>query len=236
MRVFGISDLHLSFSSNKPMDIFGGHWENHADKMRESWDALVQPNDIVLVPGDLSWALKLDEAELDLRWIAERPGTKVLVRGNHDYWWQSISKVRAAIGDTCIALQNNAHDFGDFVVAGSRCWSVPGGPEYTAKDEKIYRREVGRLELSLKEAEKIRDGRILIAALHYPPLKPGARETEFSKLLDRFNVDLVVYGHLHGRASHKSANTGRINGRDYHLLSCDYLNFKPVEIPLRRFG
>ena len=210
------------------MDIFGSHWRGHADKMREAWDRLVAPEDVVLCPGDLSWAMKLEEAKLDLDWIGDRPGLKILCRGNHDYWWSSISKVRAALPKSCIALQNDAYDLGPVVVAGSRCWSSPGALDYTEQDQKIYERECLRLKMSLEAAQKLAAERPIIAAVHYPPLTANHGPTGFSQLLEEFGVCLCVYGHLHGERSHRTAVQGMVNGIEYKMLSCDYLNFTPI--------
>jgi predicted phosphohydrolase len=227
MKIWGISDLHLSFASDKPMDIFGEHWHNHAQQMAEHWDKLITQEDIVLCPGDLSWAMKLEEARLDLEWIAQRPGLKILVKGNHDLWWNAIGKVRSAVGPSCVALQNDAYDSGDFVIAGSRCWSAPGSFDYTEHDEKIYLRELERLKMSLEVATKLADKRPIIAAIHYPPFTIKQENTKFADLLEQYNVRICVYGHLHGQKSFKYAFEGERNGILYMLLSCDYLNFKP---------
>ncbi|MEM7495007.1 MAG: metallophosphoesterase [Myxococcota bacterium] len=125
MRIWGISDLHLSFATPKPMDVFGSHWRGHAAKMRQAWDAQVAPRDVVLCPGDLSWAMHLRQAKADLQWIGQRPGHKILLRGNHDYWWGSVTQVRAALARGCTALQNNAVDVGAWVIAGARGWVAP---------------------------------------------------------------------------------------------------------------
>lgn len=227
MKIWGISDLHLSFQSDKPMDIFGDHWQNHADHMAAHWDALVDDNDVVLVPGDLSWAMKLDEAALDLAWIGARPGLKILVKGNHDLWWSSIGKVRAALHGSCIALQNDCYDIGPFVVAGSRCWTSPGSFDYTPHDEKIYERELGRLRLSLDKAVEIGQGKPILAAIHYPPFTVHQENTKFADLLQQYPVKICVYGHLHGERSFKYAFEGERHGITYMMLSCDYLKFKP---------
>jgi uncharacterized protein len=229
-RVFGISDLHLSFSSDKPMHVFGEHWRDHDRRMASTWDALVHDNDVVLCPGDLSWASTLEAAAKDLAWIGERPGTKVLTRGNHDHWWGPISKLRAALPAKMIALQNDATVFGDVVISGSRLWSCPGGLDYTDHDEKIYLREVTRLELSLQHARRIGGDRPLIAAIHYPPFTAKSGDTAFSALLEKFNVKLCVYGHLHGRRAHATAFEGERNGVQYRLIACDRLNFEPVQL------
>jgi predicted phosphohydrolase len=231
MVIYGISDLHLSFSTDKPMDVFGDHWVDHAGRMAEAWDALVGDDDVVLCPGDLSWAMKLDQASADLSWIGDRPGRlKVLGRGNHDYWWSAIGKVRKALPEGCVALQNDAVDLGDVVVAGSRCWAAPGGLDFSEADEKIYQRELGRLRLSLEAGRKLAGDRPLLAAIHYPPFGADGRETGFSKLLEEFAVDLCVYGHLHGRHAHRTAVEGEVRGVRYRLIACDYLGFRPVPL------
>jgi predicted phosphohydrolase len=227
MKIWGLSDLHLSFSSNKPMDIFGPQWQNHAQKMADFWDSLVSHDDIVLCPGDLSWAMKLEEARLDLEWIGKRPGLKILVKGNHDLWWSSISKLRSFIHPSCVALQNDAYDIGEFVIAGSRCWTAPGSFDYTEHDEKIYQRELERLKMSLDKAVSIAPGKKILAAIHYPPFTMNKENTKFADLLERYPVSICVYGHLHGEKSFRYAFEGERNGITYMLLSCDYLKFKP---------
>jgi len=231
VRIFGISDLHLSFSSDKPMDVFGDHWRGHADKMAATWDAMVGPDDVVLCPGDLSWAMKLEQAAPDLAWIGARPGRlKVLTRGNHDYWWSAIGKVRAALPTGVVALQNDALDLGDVVVCGSRLWTCPGALDWDSHDEKIYLREVERLRLSLEAGQKLAAGRPLIAAIHYPPFDKQQGATAYSSLLEEFGVVVCVYGHLHGRRAHRTAFEGLRGGVRYHLIACDHLNFSPIPV------
>jgi uncharacterized protein len=233
VAIYGISDLHLSFASDKPMDVFGPHWAGHAEKMAAAWDEMVGDDDVVLCPGDLSWAMKLEEAAQDLAWIAARKGRlKILCRGNHDYWWSAIGKVRKALPATLVALQNDAVDLGDVVVAGSRCWTSPGGLDFSPEDEKIYLREVQRLKLSLDEAKRLAAGRPLIAAIHYPPFAADkARSpTGFSTQIEEAGVKLCVYGHLHGRHAHRTAFVGARGGVEYRLIACDYLDFRPVKL------
>lgn len=231
MAIYGLSDLHLSFNSDKPMDVFGDHWKDHAEQMAAAWDARVGADDVVLCPGDLSWAMRLDEATTDLAWIGSRPGRlKVLGRGNHDYWWSAIGKVRAALPAGCVALQNDAVDLGDVVVAGSRCWAAPGALDWSQADEKIYNREVGRLRMSLEAAARLAAGRPVIAAIHYPPFTAAGRPTAFSELIEEHGVALCVYGHLHGRRAHRTAVEGEVRGVTYRLIACDHLGFSPVRV------
>lgn len=213
------------------MYIFGEHWRGHDVKMAASWDAQVKPDDVVLCPGDLSWAMKLEEASKDLAWIAARPGRiKVLTRGNHDYWWSGIGKVRKALPPTLHALQNDALDLGDVVVAGSRLWACPGALDFGADDEKIYLREVGRLRASLEAGRALAKGRPLLAAIHYPPFAAKKEATDFSRLLEEFQVQLCVYGHLHGARAHRTAFEGVRDGVTYRLIACDHLDFRPVQV------
>jgi uncharacterized protein len=231
MAIFGISDLHLSFSTDKPMHVFGEHWRGHDEKMAAAWDAMIGPDDVVLCPGDLSWAMTLPEAEKDLAWIAARTGRmKVLTRGNHDYWWSAIGKVRKALPASLVALQNDAVDLGDVVVCGSRLWACPGALDFGPDDEKIYLREIGRLRASLEAGQRMAAGRTLVAAIHYPPFSADRRDTEFSKLLEEFRVALCVYGHLHGKRAHRTAFEGERGGVHYRLIACDRLEFAPVKV------
>jgi predicted phosphohydrolase len=231
MAIFGISDLHLSFSTDKPMDVFGPHWRDHAARMAVAWDERVGPDDVVLCPGDLSWAMRLDEAEKDLSWIGARTGRlKVLGRGNHDYWWSAIGKVRAALPPSCVALQNDAVDVGDVVVCGSRLWSAPGGLDWSSADEKIYLREVSRLKLSLEIGKKLAGERPLVVAIHYPPFTARGEATAFSELIEASGVSLCVYGHLHGKHAHRTAVEGDVRGVRYRLIACDKLEFRPVQL------
>lgn len=228
MRCFAISDLHLSFNSNKPMDRFGEHWYKHWEKVERSWRERISDDDLVLLPGDHSWALKLEEAGEDLEFIQGLPGRKVLVRGNHDYWWQSLSKVRKRFPGLYF-LQNDAVRFGAAAICGTRGWDLPPTDGFAeAEDEKIYRRELERLKLGLEALDRTADYRI--AMLHYPPLFPYRRETEFTRLLQSYGVDICVYGHLHRSGGHKPFQ-GSQGGVNYYLVSCDMLDFEPLAIP-----
>lgn len=219
--VWAISDLHLP-ARQKPMDIFGPHWANHFERIREDWIANVRQEDIVLLPGDLSWAMYLEEALEDLQRIAELPGRKLLLRGNHDYWWSAIGRVRRSLPENAFALQNDSLLLDGLLFAGSRGWTIPAEPEGESDDARIYRRERQRLEMSLKSARAKSESAPLIVMMHYPPL--SETQTGFSDIIRQYGAQDVVYGHLHG-AGLAGAISGEIDGVRYHQVSCDGLNF-----------
>ena len=222
MAVYAISDLHLP-ARVKPMDVFGDHWKNHFERIQADWRARVREGDVVLLPGDLSWAMRLEEAVEDLDSIAALPGVKLLLRGNHDYWWSSIGRVRRALGEGTYAIQNDSMLIDGRLFAGSRGWVIPGPDAQEDDDMRIYRRERLRLEMSLKNA-RARDGQAPITVMmHYPPLTeelPG-----FSDILEAYGVEDCVYGHLHGAGLY-GAVRGERRGVRYHQVSCDGLGFK----------
>jgi len=195
--------------------------------VKKNWEALITEDDLVLIAGDISWAMHPEEAHIDLEWIHALPGTKVLIRGNHDYWWNGISKVRSALPPNCIAIQNDAFVFQDYAICGTRGWILPGHPKFTADDETIYLREIGRLKMSLERAAS--SDKPIIAMLHYPPCGQDGEDTGFTKLLEEYAVKVCVYGHLHG-AAHRFAFEGVKNGVKYQLVSADYVNFCPVVV------
>ncbi len=224
MRIFALGDPHLSLSTDKPMDIFGPNWDNHAARLEAAWRAAVQPEDAVLLPGDISWGMSLDEAKADLAFLAALPGTKVLLRGNHDYWWNSISKVRAALPGGMHAVQNDSLVLGGVAVLGTRGWVCPGSTLFDpAVDQKLYERELIRLELSLKSAQA---GMPKLCMLHYPPFNERRQQSGFTELLEAYGVERAVYGHLHGKAC-RNAFEGIRNGVEYTLCSADHLEFAP---------
>lgn len=229
-RIFALADLHLSSTGEKPMDVFGEAWRDHASRMAAAWDATVAPDDAVLLPGDLSWARDLEEAADDLAWIGARPGWKLLLKGNHDTWWKSAGKVRRALPGGCAILQNDAHDLGGTVVVGARGWTAPGDPHAAAGDEAVFARELERLRLSIADADR-RFGRASprIAMLHYPPLLEGRDPTEVVSVLRASGVGLCVYGHLHG-ADHALAVTGERDGIRYVFVAADAVAFTPVRV------
>ncbi len=234
MSLFAISDLHLSLGGEKPMDIFGERWENHHLKLRENWHRVVGRQDTVILGGDLSWALKLEEAAADLAFIHELPGRKIIFRGNHDYWWKSYAKVLNALPSSIHAVQNNYYAYGDLALCGTRGWTAPGGDNYTEQDRKIFQRELLRLEMSLERAWK--DGfSSLLVTLHYPPWNLRQEDTEFVDLLHRFGVKMCLYGHLHG-VDHQRALQGNKDGILYYFTASDYLDFTPLRLDLGLFS
>ena len=230
MKVFSISDLHLSINSNKPMDIFGPVWENYLEEIEASWDSLVSDDDIVLIPGDISWAMYLKDAVADLKYISHFKGKKVLLRGNHDYWWKSISELRRNLPENMYAVQNDAIKFENVIICGSRGWVVPETTHKSEEDEKIYKRELIRLELSLKEATTLRqDGDVLICLTHYPPFNSRHEDSDFTRLMEKYGVNKAVFGHLHSYDK-RQALTYSKNGIDYFLTSCDLVKNQLVRI------
>ena len=240
MRIFAIGDLHLPGGDKKPMDVFGAHWENHFERISEDWRKRVTEQDVVLIPGDISWAMQLDRALEDLRRIGTLPGRKLILRGNHDYWWSSLTQLRSNLPENMHAVQNDAYDAGDVVFCGTRVWTLPqpgsaetaDGPAGT-QDEKIYRREVMRLEMSLQAARRLAGERPVFAMMHYPPLLPeyARTGTEFTRLLTQYGVSRCVYGHLHGPSVQRGYN-GLYNGVQYDLVSCDALRFALKDVSL----
>lgn len=230
MRLFAIGDLHLPGGDDKPMDVFGPQWDRHFLRIRENWQKLVGDEDVVLIPGDISWAMQLEEARTDLEEIGSLPGRKIICKGNHDYWWNSISRVRSILPASMTALQHSAADLGSAVVCGTRGWLIPTGETpLDPQNEKISRREAERLRLALDAAKALADGRPLIVMMHYPPLLEAETDTLFTTVLEEYGVHTVVYGHLHGAGIQIGFN-GEHNGICYHLVSCDSINFCPKEI------
>ncbi len=226
MSIYAIADLHLSFHTPKPMDIFGAGWQNHPEKIAEAWRAKVQADDWVLLPGDFSWAMKPDEVHPDLAYLSNLPGSKVMIRGNHDYWWQTKAKMKQLLPPGVFALDRTAMAIPGFAIAGSRGWISPGSSVYEVEeDEKIYLRELSRLEASLEEASAF--DLPIMALLHYPPTNERHEPSGFTDLLERYGVRHCLYGHLHGE-SRRSALDGELRGVRYQLVSCDHLGFSPV--------
>jgi hypothetical protein len=215
------------------MDVFGPLWEDHEVRLARAWDALVGPEDTVLLAGDLSWGMNLEEARPDLDWIGGRPGRKLLLRGNHDFWWSSLSKVRQALPPGCDALQNDSHLVcGRLVVVGTRGWTYAEDPRSAPDDARVFRREMERFRLSVADADR-KFGRELprVALLHYPPWLEGRGPSPMVGLLKEAGIRHCVYGHLHGE-DHAFAIRGEREGIRFHFVAADAVGFTPVEIPV----
>jgi predicted phosphohydrolase len=229
MKIFAIADTHLSGDPpTKPMSIFGPHWEGHWDKIKTSWQQRVTDADTVLLAGDISWAMKLPDALVDLNAIASLPGRKIMIRGNHDYWWQTISKMNKAVNGKIEFLNNNFAVADDWAVCGSRGWLCPEDPLFRASDRPIFERELLRVEASLSAAHSAGFSHIILM-LHFPPFYAQRSEAGFAALIAKYNVELCIYGHLHSE-SIKNAVTGTINGTTYHLVACDALAFQVKQL------
>lgn len=228
MALYTISDLHLGFNVEKPMDIFGDKWKDHCEKIKTNWIAQIKEDDTVLIAGDISWSLKADDSKYDLDWIDALPGRKIISKGNHDYWWGSISKLNTLYENTKF-LQNNFYVYEDYAVCGTRGWICPGSDKFTIKDDKIFKRELIRLRLSLESAKKEGFNKFIVM-LHYPPTNEKFEESDIIKLLKEYNVEKVIYGHLHGPVLYGEVLNGNLDGIEYILTSADYLNFNPKRI------
>jgi predicted phosphohydrolase len=237
MRVIAIADLHLSLGDgiNKSMELFGGAWIGYVDRLRENWEYLVRPEDLVLIPGDISWALHLKDALPDLAWIDALPGKKLLLRGNHDLWWTSMKKMRG-LYPSIDFIQNDGwldpeHGIGIF---GSRGWLCPGDSEFRAEEDgRIYRRELIRLQMSLDDLKRRQKEAGLqniftICMTHYPPANPKNEESGFMDIIRSAGTDIAVYGHLHSEKAFGNGPQGCIDGTCFRLVSLDRLNAMPL--------
>lgn len=228
MSIYAIGDLHFSTAVNKPMDIFGDNWASHEEKIIESWKIQVKEEDIVLIVGDTSWAINMEQAEMDLNIIHELPGEKLYVKGNHDYWWTTVTKLNKLYDDMKF-LQNNFYECGEYVICGTRGWICPNDVKFDEDDEKIYKREAHRLKLSLDAAKKSKNNKIIVMT-HYPPTNDKLEDSLFTEIYEQYGVEKVIYGHLHGKESFKMGLKGERKGVEYILVSCDYTDFKLVKI------
>ena len=219
MAIFAMSDLHLPLGIDKPMDVFGSGWENYVERISENWKETVGEDDTVLISGDVSWATYLEEALPDFQFIESLPGRKLISKGNHDYWWTTATKLSAFLSEnhleTISFLHNNSVLADGYAICACRGWKSPFESDFSEEDKKIYQREMLRLGLSLKEGEKLSEKRIVM--MHYPP------DVGFAEILDEYNVEFCVYGHLHGRGAW---NKFLQSERDI-LVSADYLRFVP---------
>lgn len=234
MSIYVIGDLHLSFSTDKPMDIFGKNWENHSEKIKQSWIKQVTENDTVILPGDFSWATYLENTSNDFEYLNSLPGKKIMLKGNHDYWWSTLAKMNKYLKENNFEniefLCNNSFCIEDKIIVGTRGWTNTNLK--SEENRKILKRENARLKLSIEDGiKKFGENKDIIAFLHYPPFykEPVVEEMDFIKTLKQYNVKKCYYGHLHGE-SHREAIEGLVDGIEYKLVSSDYMNFELLKI------
>ena len=228
MSIYAISDLHLSYNTDKPMDIFG--WKDYENKIKENWNSKVKESDLVILGGDFSWSMDLKDTYKDFEFIHKLPGKKILIKGNHDYWWGTLTKMKKYINEIGFNdinfLYNNSYEFEGKIICGTRGWNFTDLQE---DDEKIYNREIQRLKLSLEDAvKKYGTDKEIIVCLHYPPLKTN-EISDFVRVMEEYNVTKCIYGHLHGPA-HKFIVEKSIDNIQYIMTSCDYTNFDLVKL------
>ena len=230
MSIFAIADLHLSHGADKPMDVFGIAWKDHMQKLKNNWKETVSDDDTVIIPGDISWGMDISGTRDDLLFIQSLPGRKIIGKGNHDYWWNSMKKLseyKKALGLTTVDfLYNNAYNVENITVFGTRGWLLEEAPD--EQNNKIIEREAIRLALSLEEAEKISEGRELVAFLHYPPAFANEISRPIMKVLRQSGAKRCYYGHLHNAKNYMLNDM--IDGIELTLISSDHLGFKPLKI------
>ena len=223
-----MGDLHLSLSSDKSMDIFGG-WENYVERIKENWNREVSPEDTIVVPGDISWAMSLKEAVADFRYIHELPGRKIILKGNHDYWWTTAAKMNNFLAEngfnSIFILHNNHYAYENYGICGTRGWI---NDDSEPADAKVLAREAQRLETSIASAENA--GLEPLVFLHYPPLYGNEYNPDLLEVMYRHNIKRCWYGHIHGRKGHQNAVNGERDGIVFQLVSADYVQFCPVKI------
>lgn len=226
MALYAIGDLHLSLTVDKPMDIFGSGWTNHVGRIEEEFSKL-KDDDVIVLCGDTSWGIDFEESLEDFRFIDRLPGKKLILKGNHDYWWNTASKMKKFFQEnelsTLEILHNNSFVYGDYAICGTRGWFYE--EEQSGHNMKVLNREIGRLEASLKAAGE----RSIFAFLHYPPLYSGYRCPEVIAKLEEYGVERCYYGHLHG-PTHKRAIEGKFGSVEYSLVAADYLGFTPKKV------
>ena len=235
MSIYTIGDLHLSFHENKPMGIFGENWEGHEEKIKKDWKEKVTENDLVVLPGDFSWSTYLKDTYEDFDYLNKLPGKKILLKGNHDYWWTTVTSMRKFLKEnnfqTIDFVYNTAYEFENYIIAGTRGW----GQNEEGEDRKLLKREVARLELSLEKAleQKEKQEKEILVFLHYPPIIHSNlinhEMSEFVKVLKKYDIKKCYYGHLHS-SSIREAVEGNYYGIDFKLVSADGLDFKLLKV------
>ncbi|MDH4120409.1 MAG: metallophosphoesterase [Deltaproteobacteria bacterium] len=231
MNIWAISDIHLSFTRDKPMHVFGEGWRNHWEKIEQNWRQRVAPEDVVLVPGDVSWSRKFSDGLKELEWIHRLPGRlKLLVRGNHDHWWPLTPADAARVPATLRLLAGEALSVEGEVFCGTGGWLAPGDPYYTDLDRPSYQRELEAFRRSLDAALELSGGRPFHALLHFPPTTSQGKPTAFQALLAEYPVKTLTFGHFHFPHEWQATPQGNVKGVRYALVSADYVDFAPVRI------
>lgn len=230
MALYTIADLHLPLGIDKPMDIFGKAWENYVERLADNWQSKVCDGDTIVLAGDFSWATYLEQSVKDFDYLYRLNGKKILLKGNHDYWWTTMNKLREFCGAHNFSdidfLQNNSFMYNDIAICGTRGWMHPAWDNFSSDDRKIYNREVQRLELSLQSAKDFRE---IYVFMHYPPMSTALERNEVTEMMKKYGVTKCFYGHLHASA-HKNAVEGVVDGIEYKLVSGDYVEFNPVKL------
>lgn len=228
MAIFAVSDLHLPLGVDKPMNVFGSKWDNYVEKLKENWQKIVKPEDIVIMPGDISWATYLEDSVADFEYINSLNGKKVILKGNHDYWWTTMNKLSIFMAEhkfsTIEFVHNTAVMYGETAICGTRGWNI-AHDNSSDEDKKIFMREKQRMILSLEDAKR-KKAKDIIVAMHYPPVEKDGLNRDFIEIMKEYGVKKCVYGHLHA-AAQNFACQGDVDGVKLTLVSCDYLNFIP---------
>ena len=230
MAIYVIADLHLSFSQDKPMSIFGENWEGHSEKIKNNWISKVKPEDTVVLPGDFSWAMYLQDTYKDFEYLNSLPGKKLLLKGNHDYWWTTVTNMRNFLEENKFKnidfIYNNSYLVENKILTGTRGWNLLD----TENSSKMIKRESIRLQLAIEDGiKKYGDDKEIIVFMHYPPISNTNKKSEFLKILKQYDIKRCYYGHLHGK-SHQDAVEGIVDGIEFKLISADYINFDVIKV------
>lgn len=230
MSIYVIADLHLSFNTDKPMEVFGENWKEYEQKIKNNWLEKVNEKDIVILPGDFSWSMKLEDTYYDFKFIEDLPGKKILLKGNHDYWWNTLAKMRKFLLEKNFQsidfLYNNSYEFENIIIVGTRGWTISDNED----DKKITKREVERLELSIKDSiAKYGKDKEIILFMHYPPITKNNLHTAYIDTMKKYNIKKCFYGHLHS-ISIQDAIEGNIEKIEFKLISADALEFNLYKI------
>lgn len=230
MAIYVIADLHLSFSQDKPMSIFGENWEGHSEKIKNNWISKVKPEDTVVLPGDFSWAMYLQDTYKDFEYLNSLPGKKLLLKGNHDYWWTTVTNMRNFLEENKFKnidfIYNNSYLVENKILTGTRGWNLLN----TENSSKMIKRESIRLQLAIEDGiKKYGDDKEIIVFMHYPPISNTNKKSDFLKILKQYDIKRCYYGHLHGK-SHQDAVEGIVDGIEFKLISADYLNFDVIKV------